>query len=657
MRIIRFQLERWIQRGVLQQILLVAAIIVSISILGGVVVWAGTDAFSNVFDAIWWSFLRLTDPGYLGDDEGLVLRVVSTIVTVLGYVVFMGSLIAIMTQWLAQAIDRFDRGLGPIVMEGHVVVIGWTNRTPEIVRELMIARGRLRRFLAKQDQRKLRIVIIAREVTADRRRSLRNFLGRDHRSRQIFFRSGAEISRGELARFDLARAGAVIVPGDEFRHGDVESADVNMVKMLVALRSAIESSPEDQGPQIVAEVFDPRKVKAAQGVLGSRCSIVPGDTTIAMLMVQAIRDPRLVSVFLELLSHARGCTPYVKGFPELAGVRPAEANARFATAVVIGVVRSEAGRSVTHLNPPEDFILGPDDRLVLVARSSDELVLGPVPEVAMVASDAMVPSAMKRTRRVLVLGSSSKIGSMLEELGRSNELDVEVTLVSKHGEAAQIEMLEGYDWDRDRVRIELVQADYTVPRVLEEIGLERFDTILFLSSIGMPSAADADARTIMGYELVKAMLAEHSLEGGPAPDLVVEFVDPTSADLLDGDVGIKVLSPRILGHLECHAALNADLGPVFFELFVGGGVEMVIRAPGDYGCPPGASFPEIARAAASHGEVALGFVVGGLKPGSFKVEMCPAEGDRRDESADRAVVALANGGDEGLGDPGAPSMR
>lgn len=123
-RFIRFQIERWIQRGVLQQIVFVAAVMVGISILGGVVVWLGTDAFSSLFDAIWWSFSRLTDPGCLGDDEGVLLRVVSTFVTVLGHVVFMGSLIAIMTRWLSQTIERFDRSLGPIVMEGHVVTIG-----------------------------------------------------------------------------------------------------------------------------------------------------------------------------------------------------------------------------------------------------------------------------------------------------------------------------------------------------------------------------------------------------------------------------------------------------------------------------------------------------------------------------------------------------
>ena len=132
---LRFQLERWLQRGALHQLLFAAALIVAVSVLGGLAAWLVTDQFDGPLDGIWWSFLRLSDPGYLGDDEGAALRVISTVVTVLGYVLFLGSLVAIMTQWLNDTLYRFEQGLSTISMQGHVVILGWTNRTPEIVRQ------------------------------------------------------------------------------------------------------------------------------------------------------------------------------------------------------------------------------------------------------------------------------------------------------------------------------------------------------------------------------------------------------------------------------------------------------------------------------------------------------------------------------------------
>ena len=235
-----FSLERWIQRGVPYQLLLMAGLIVTVAVLGGLVAWAATARFADPGEAIWWAFLRLTDPGYLGDDEGHVLRVVSTVVTVLGYVIFMGSLIAIMTQGLARAIRRLESGLTPITMKDHVVVLGWTNRTPEVVRKLLAAEGRLDRFLARRDVRKLRIVVLAEEVGAERRQELRDYLGPYWHESQIFLRSGSSLQPEHLERLDLGRASVILVPGADFELGGAERTDTRVVKTLLTIDSLLE---------------------------------------------------------------------------------------------------------------------------------------------------------------------------------------------------------------------------------------------------------------------------------------------------------------------------------------------------------------------------------------------------------------------------------
>ena len=115
-------------------------------------------------EAIWWAFLRLTDPGYLGDDEGVLLRTVSTVLTVLGSAIFIGALIAILTQWLNETIEDLERGLTPIAQNNHVLILGWTNRTPAVVRELVMSEGRVQRFLHRRGARDLHIVVLAERV-------------------------------------------------------------------------------------------------------------------------------------------------------------------------------------------------------------------------------------------------------------------------------------------------------------------------------------------------------------------------------------------------------------------------------------------------------------------------------------------------------------
>ena len=103
---IRFTLERLLLRGRHYRLPFAALIIAFVSLIAGTLVLLLDPKFDDAGAAVWWSFLRLSDPGYLGDDEGAVSVTISTIVTVLGYVLFLGLLVAILTQWLNGFIGR-----------------------------------------------------------------------------------------------------------------------------------------------------------------------------------------------------------------------------------------------------------------------------------------------------------------------------------------------------------------------------------------------------------------------------------------------------------------------------------------------------------------------------------------------------------------------
>ncbi|MFT5430744.1 MAG: hypothetical protein ACI9OJ_001420 [Myxococcota bacterium] len=140
-------MEQLVARGPAYRLALVAAMVLGVSIVGGLVAII-FGAPESVAGAVWWAFLRLTDPGYLGDDEGAARRTISTIVTVTGYVLFMGALIAIMTQWFNARMEQLEAGLTPIAAKGHILILGWTPQTARVVGELTDSRDRMGRFLA-----------------------------------------------------------------------------------------------------------------------------------------------------------------------------------------------------------------------------------------------------------------------------------------------------------------------------------------------------------------------------------------------------------------------------------------------------------------------------------------------------------------------------
>lgn len=299
----KFLVERMLLRGAHYRLMLIAALIGLVAAIGGVMVLEveGVESgFSGVDEAVWWAFLRLTDPGYLGDDVGLVRRVVSTAITVLGYVLFMGALIAIMSQWLTQTMRRLESGLTPIAQSDHVLVLGWTNRTASIVEELLSSsEERLHRFLERHGARRLNIAILAEDVSAELVQELRDHLGPLWDGRRIIFRTGTPLDLDHLRRVDFANAAAIILPGSDY--GGAMTTDTRTIKTMLSISQHVTKEGKQKYPLLVAEIFDARKVMVGVRAYNGPVEVISSDLFISRLIAQTLRHPGLSKIFNELL--------------------------------------------------------------------------------------------------------------------------------------------------------------------------------------------------------------------------------------------------------------------------------------------------------------------------------------------------------------------
>ncbi len=635
----QFLLERWVQRGVVAQLILMTDLVAVVAVLGGIAAWALTADFDSVPTAIWWAFLRLTDPGYLGDDEGVTLRVVSTAVTVLGYVLFMGSLIAIMTQWLARTIRNLESGLTPIAMQNHFVILGWTNRTSEIIKKLLTAGGRLERFFAQRNgSEKLRIVILAEHVDAERRLQLRDDLGADWKENQIFLRSGSSLQREHLARLDLTRAAVVIIPGADFELGGSELNDTRVVKTLLNVDALFADSPGDNVPCVVAELFDPRKVSVARNSIHTRSEIIAGDRLVSRLLSQSLRHSGVGTVLLSLLTHREGNGLYLRSFDELAGKSTRDLIDVFPEAVVLGVVSGHETPTV-HLDPKSDVILAQGDRLILLSErySKCEPSGNSTAHVPPPVTRQLPPQPMLERRRILVLGWSYKIATLLTELLEADDGRFDVTIMSRVSEGKRARVLAHIPVS-ERLAISHVVGDYSLEQDLGKVELTAFDDILFLASGWLATSEEADARTVLGLVLLRSLLEGHE----NPPEVLAELLDPDSARILGSAADVVFVSPRMLSHLLAHVGLLPELNAVFDALICSGGTEVVLRTAADLDLDPqGVTFAGVQHAAAAAGCVALGLYVRTEHTPERQIALNPDRTQRWTLARDDLVVLLS----------------
>lgn len=625
---LKFEIEGFLLRGPHTRLLLIAMLLGAISSAGGFLVYYFSDQFNDGGAAVWWAFLRLTDPGYLGDDEGTFVRTVSTILTVLGYVLFLGALVAIMTQWLNQTLERLQSGLTPIAEANHIVILGWNNRVVTVVQELLLSEERVRRFLRAHREGKLRIAILAEEVNPPLLQELRDQLGELFDPRQIILRSGTPLRIEHLRRVDYSHAAAILFPRSDTRSGAGES-DERMLKTLLSISSGVDD--QEELPLLVAELGDSGKLEIARRAYRGRIEVIGADRMFARLVVQTLRSPGMSRIFGELLTHRTGTEIYVRAVPELEGESWASVIQRFDRAVPFGVVRT-GGESHAVLFPDDDYEIVANDRIAAIAPNWSAAAPGEPGEAPAVAPvNGILPQAAD-PGRILILGWNEKAGAVLSELSMipSREL-VHVDIVSTRPAAERTARLEKMGVEGSRIHVRQLELSATAPADVIGLSPDEYDHVILLASDRFDEEDESDART-----LVSALVLEEALRGRRRrPHIVIELLDPDNEPLVRGADREILVSPLLLGHVMTQVALRPELRVVFDELFGIGGTSMEFHSLAAVGVGAGAhDFATLSSIVRAHGGILVGWRRGG------ELELNPARDARVTLDSSDALVIL-----------------
>ena len=600
-----FHLEQTLVRGPFSRFAAILLIVLIIAVGGGLLVRALVPGFESSGDAVWWAFLRLTDPGYLGEDEGAIKRLISGFLILSGYILFTGTLIAIIVQWLAETMERLERGTTPITLDQHFVVLGWTSRTATLLEEILVSEGRVERFLRRRGQRGLRLALLAEQAGASFMQEVRLQLGERWNPQQIILRSGSALRLDHLQRVDFAHAAAILIPAvDDVAAGPIH-ADARTIKTLMTLGAALDAAPAENAPIVVAEIQDTRQSARAHSIFGGPLEIVSGDEVISRLMVQNVRHPGLSQVYVRLLTDSGGGSQiYIREASRLEGTSMQQLAYAFSEGVLLGVVRPEGDGFRALLNPPNDMRLQAGDRLAVLAPSY--AAAAPPERFGAEAGIGEAPAPRREVlgrRRVLLLGWNHRVPFLLSEFASYREEQFEIDIVSQVSIAKRKEMVGTHAPLSEHLQVRHLELDFTVPAYLEKVDLASYDNVVLLASSRLKPGAESDARTILGYLLLQDLAPA----GPQAPSILIELTDPDNVALLENRPGETIVSPVIVSHMMTRVALRRELRCVFDELFGSAGSEIFFRDIAQYDLAAGEyAFADLQRAADARGEITIG---------------------------------------------------
>ena len=561
--------ETLLMRSPGYQLLLVALVIIALSVVGGAVVhFAYPLAYRDTGEAIWWAFLRLTDPGYLGDDHGVVPRVVSTFLTVAGYVVFLGALVAIMTTWLDRLMAFLGSGRSPIFERRHILIIGWNDRIHALVEEVVHSSQRL-----LDDSAKPAVVILCESFSQSIHHELLQKLDPEVRRHcRLLVRSGNPLEAESLQRVDYTHARSVILISQaRGERAQGQLSDMTLAKVLMTLKSMAPdlASP----PNVVVEVSNPTNKLLLESVgWEHHTEAIVGEEILGRLFCQTVRFPGLSKVYRRLLTDSfRDSILLVPAATvDAVGKRLADLVDCLPLGIPIGKLPIHGFQSDVRLID-FDTVLSQDDMLVVVASArGGNQGEAPRPSVedgsilGRVDGEGQPP-----VRRILCVGWSTLLTAFLGETTDYQHETFQVTLLWDGEVPRERERLMRLAESHPNLELTFRLGDLGDDEEVRRLQPENFDTIVLLSD-QRRDALLSDAETVLHYVL----LDRHFRRLGRDVWFVVELNDEDNRPLIAGrDVDV-ILSGEILSHLLAQVAIHRSLAWIYEELFSKGGSEL-----------------------------------------------------------------------------------
>lgn len=576
-RKIQFTIERLFLEGSLYQIIGAVLTILIISVIGGVLAFnISPELFETIWHAIWWAFLRLTDSGYLGDDKGIGLITVSTIITIMGYVLFLGTLIAMMTQWMYRIITNLETGRGPISIRDHILILGSSEDIYEMVKEIQYSEGRVERFLKRIGANNLKIVILTKNSNVEMIHEFKTRFGKKYSSGKIIVRNGDIDDIDHLNRVDFKRASTIIIPSAKDSVNPTDS-DANVFQVLKLLEREFKNNKHK--PVIIPEVYsETLKHLMGKSNLSSKLEYIFGIKTVSRIIFQCINNSGLSVVYHDLLSHDQGNEFYIKEFPDLEKKLIDDIKNNFKESICVGVITKKKNQEWNFILP-FNHKLKKNDKLVFIAENYDSIkYMSPI-EKPLIENNNEQKFEMRQRpakKRILIIGWNNYAPLILKEYSSFKNFDFELTIVSsvslekRKKDCQFFETALTHEWLIHKI------ADTQYEKFFKKEGLENFDKICLLS---YPETINSDQLNHYMYHQIKNYLLEHN----KYTDITVELKDPNSKRLFEKEYCDTLISPLILGHIMVHVALRRELNDVLEVLLGPKGPELTMRQVTDFG--------------------------------------------------------------------------
>ncbi len=635
----RYRFDNFMSRGgrsiFMSLTLVFVVLLTAISIVRGVTYHVSPPEQSqnerHFLRNVYVTFLEMTDPGNMNQDiESSPVVKIFAVASGLAGLVMLSSLIAFITTSLDQKMSELRKGHSKVLEEDHTLILGWNERVPEILRELV---------MANESEPDACAVILADRDKEWMDDYLKLNLP-DRATTRIVTRSGSPSSLVNLELVSVDESRSVIVLADCNQGAsdtDKHASDTHVVKTVLALTTA---RRPDVRLSIVAEVFEKSRREIVKRISPEEVSVIDTDEILAKMLVQTSRSVGLSVVYGEILSFD-GCEMYFH-HADWGLVTFGEIAFRWPDGIPMGLRHADGSLS---LNPDPTCEVLPDDDVLILAEddSTVEYLDDPIFEPLRLPLNGA--RRTRRAERTLILGWTSKVRQVIEEFAdyvlEGSQIDL---MLRRPAPEVRFEVRSLAN-QFDHLEVNLLDGDPLTTDGLLAVEPFRYENIIILSQ-GGDDQNRTDSETIVILLLLRAIFEEQP-NRNIETRLITEILDSEN-QLLVHDTGVKdfIISNRLVSMILAQLSEDDGIGAVYDDLFEEEGSEIYLKPVELYfsELPTEVTYADMIAIAQKRNEVCLGVKIGALetdRDNNFGIKLIPEKHRTYDLSLGDCLVVLA----------------
>ncbi|MBN1411631.1 MAG: hypothetical protein JW969_12355 [Spirochaetales bacterium] len=561
---IAYFLRKSIQKSFLQQVfILFISILFLILSFGTIFVLLQVNFDQG--DTFWFSILSLLGPDglYTIPKANLTIKTISLVLTILGIIIFNGLLIAIIVSKIQKMMEEIKEGYGKIIERNHIIVLGYNNLIPYIIKEMEV--------YARTEKLFLRVVVL----TEQKHLELQETNGK--KRVDVILSVGNPYKLSDLRHISAELAAGAVIFGDE----DIPSVnlpyvhDAYVIKAYMSLK-AIQKAAKKRMMPAVLNLLDVHNGEYIRRFKDRRTAILDHKFYLAKFIALLCISPMYYFVYMELFSYEGNEIHFYRN-RGLHGKTFEEVLSSSDQGIPVGIKHGDK----LLLTPEPGTRIERGDTLIVLSEDSRSVSFHLKPQPAGTLNPvSKIPTQMlRKNQNIAIVGINTRFPDIVDEFEKMNYTMDVFGIVSAKDFKQWYEEVKGFP-PSSRIRYKQSYLKNEA-EIREKMKLKEYDTVLVLADeIGQESQEMVCIDSGTMFKLLKILHVTNKHFPESKFNLVFEILDPESEDVID-DFSYSsiayIIGTLLIAKLLNMAIMNVDILKIFYDLVQRGGTDVILN--------------------------------------------------------------------------------